>query len=190
MSDPVLQAVQKFMDAVEARLVANKEEIRGLMADIQTRAVPAEGPEGPMGPVGPIGVEGPQGEPGPAGIPGERGVDSTVPGPKGEKGEAGVDSTVPGPKGETGERGTDGIATREELDEIKRELAADLQVRTFADSYREVFKPGEMYKRGEFVTWNGSLHLAVADTTAKPMESPDWKQVTKAGRDGSRNGRS
>ncbi len=75
MSDPVLQAVQKFMDAVEARLVADKEEIRGMLAEIQTRAVPVEGPQGPAGPQGEGGIQGPQGEPGPAGAVGERGTD-------------------------------------------------------------------------------------------------------------------
>lgn len=40
MSDPVLAAVQKFMDAVEARLVKHKEEIRSMLADIDTRSAP------------------------------------------------------------------------------------------------------------------------------------------------------
>ncbi len=184
MSDPVLQAVQKFMDAVEARLVANKEEIRGMLAEIQTRSVPVEGPAGPAGPQGEPGAQGPQGEPGPAGIPGERGVDSTVPGPKGETGEAGVDSTVPGPKGETGERGADGIATREEIEEIATRKVNELESRSFADFYHGVYKPDTDYTRGSLATWDGSLWLAQVDTRLKPGDkNADWKLVVKKGRD-------
>lgn len=71
MSDPVLLAVQKFMDAVEKRLSDHKEEVRSMLADIQTRSAPIAGPPGPKGD---------KGDPGEA---------STVPGPKGDKGDVG-----------------------------------------------------------------------------------------------------
>lgn len=60
----------------------------------------------------------------------------------------------------------------------------DLQVRTLADSYREVYKAGESYRRGELVTWGGSLFMARADTSARPEASTDWRQIVTKGRDG------
>jgi collagen type III alpha len=117
-------------------------------------------------------------------LPTETRAAEPIPGPKGDPG---APSTVPGPKGDKGDPGLpgkDGIGTRQEIESIVEQRVADLQVRTFADSYREVYKPGELYKRGEFVTWGGSLFLAKADTQAKPEQSPDWKLVVKRGADG------
>lgn len=68
-ADPVLAAVQRFIDAVRTQLTEQREEVRAAVAEIQTRAVPA-GPPGERGEPGPAG---PQGDPGPAGVPGERG---------------------------------------------------------------------------------------------------------------------
>lgn len=69
MTDPVLAAVQRFIDAVKAQVATQREELRAALSDLQTRSVPA-GPQGERGETGPAG---PQGEPGPAGVPGERG---------------------------------------------------------------------------------------------------------------------
>jgi len=184
--DLVLAAVQRFMDAVELRLGKQadenrvlREEVRSLLGDLQARAaaLPITGPPGPAGKDGADGKDGASSTiPGPKGDPGERGAD-------GINGRDGAASTVPGPQGEKGERGADGIATRAELEAIVEAHVVDINVRTFADIYRGVFKPGEMYKRGEFATWDGSLHLALADTTDKPMTTPAWQLVTKRGRD-------
>lgn len=216
--DPVLAAVQRFMDAVELRLTRQAEDTRSALAEIQTRAatrgpqgergIPGErgeaGPAGPRGEPGLPGVAGPvgeRGERGADGLAGRDGAPSMVPGPRGEPGERGTDglqgpagreglagrdgapSIVAGPPGPPGERGSDGIATLAELDARIEARFAELQVRTFADVYRGVFRAGDMYKRGEFATWDGSLHLALADTTDKPMTSGAWQLVTKRGRD-------
>jgi hypothetical protein len=250
--DPVLAAVQKFIEAVETRIAKQDEQIRGLREELQTRAAPQiiEGPPGPAGergeagPAGEIGPPGPQGErgsdgaastiPGPKGDPGERGTDSTIPGPRGEPGERGADgiastipgpqgpagergadSIVPGPKGESGERGADGIngkdgpqgeqgadsivpgpagergepgergadgiATREELNSLVESRFSDLKLRTFADIYRDIFRDGEFYRRGDVVTWGGSLWLAKVETRLKPGGGDDWKLIVKNG---------
>lgn len=63
---------------------------------------------------------------------------------------------------------------------------ADLQVRTLADVYREVYKAGEAYTRGELVTWGGSLWMAREATTDKPGTSEGWRLIVKAGRDARR----
>lgn len=180
--DPVLTAVQKFMDAVEERLTARETEIRSLLSELETRAVPREGPPGPAGKDGVPGKDGVDGKDGNAGTPGigekgERGAD-------GINGKDGAPSTVPGPKGDTGECGADGIATREELHSLIEERMADIQVRTFADLYQGVYQPGTTYSRGLAVTWGGSLWLSKADTKTKPGESPEWQLIVKKGSDG------
>lgn len=131
------------------------------------------GERGTPGEQGPIG---PQGEPGAAGPPGERGE----PGAPGEMGPAGER----GAPGERGERGSDGIATREELEALIEARFADLQVRTLADVYRNVFQPGEQYRRGEIATYDGCLWMAVEDSADQPGTTPSWRMITKRGRDG------
>jgi collagen type III alpha len=182
--DPVLAAVQRFMDAVETRLTKREDETRALLTEarsalteLQTRAAPI-GPPGEAGPPGRDGVDGKEGERGEKGEPGEAG-------PQGERGADGLHGRdgAPGPQGE---RGADGIATREELNEMIEQRFAELQVRTLADSYREVYRAGETYKRGEVVTWGGSLFLAMADTAEKPETTPAWRLMVKHGRDGKR----
>lgn len=145
--DPVLQAVQKFMDAVEARLQRHSEEIRAAVTDLQTRTAPQA-------------IEG-------------------APGTDGKDGTNGVDGKD-GKDGTQGERGADGIATIEELEAAVEKRFADVQVRTFADTYQGVYKPDQPYLRGTLTTWGGSLWLSLADTQRKPGEqNPDWKLVVK-----------
>lgn len=105
------------------------------------------------------------------GPPGKDGKDGAN-GTDGKDGQNGID-------GKPGERGSDGIATREELQAEFEKRVAELNVRTFADIYQGVYKPGESYTRSNFTTWGGSLWLALVDTKAKPGETPDWKLVVK-----------
>lgn len=115
-------------------------------------------------------VVGPAGERGADGAPGERGAD-------GRDGE-------PGPPGPAGRDGTDGIATREELEALVEERFRDVQARTLADIYRGVFKTGSDYARGDVVTFDGSLWLALSATAARPGTNGEWQLITKKGRDG------
>jgi hypothetical protein len=55
--------------------------------------------------------------------------------------------------------------------------------------YRDVFKEGDTYQRGDAVTWGGSLFIAKETTTDKPGTSPAWQLAVKRGRDG-REGKS
>lgn len=164
-----------------------KEEIRSLKTALETRSAP-EVITGPPGPAGKDGRDGVDGKPGERGADGANGKDGL-----GEKGERGVDgingkdgapSIIPGPKGDTGERGADGIATRQELDMAIEERFAELQVRSFADMYQGVYQPDKDYTRSALVTWGGSLFLALANTRARPEQSPDWKLIVKRGADG------
>ncbi len=51
--------------------------------------------------------------------------------------------------------------------------------------YRDIFKEGEKYLRGDSVTWAGSVWYCHAETTDKPGEpsSKGWKLAVKRGRD-------
>ncbi|WP_455424908.1 phage gp6-like head-tail connector protein [Dryocola sp. LX212] len=52
--------------------------------------------------------------------------------------------------------------------------------------YRGVFKSGDVYKRGDTVTWGGSMWHCDEESTDKPGEngSKGWTLATKRGRDG------
>lgn len=50
--------------------------------------------------------------------------------------------------------------------------------------YREIYKAGTLYTKGDLVTWGGSLWYCCEDTDTKPGESPAWKLAAKKGRDG------
>lgn len=167
---------------VEKRTQPLNEEIRSLRAQLETRgaAQSVAGPPGKDGVAGKDGRDGKDGVPGAPGTPGalgERGADGLA-GTNGKDGRDGVDGRAGAP-GEKGERGADGVATRGEIEAIVEERAASISVRTFADIYKGVFKPGDLYTRGALSTWGGSLWLSLVDTRAKPGESPDWKLVVK-----------
>jgi len=158
MDDPVLKAVQNFMDAVEGRISSSETElrglateVRGLLTELQTRSseIPKEGP------------------------PGKDGIN-------GKDGRDGID----GKPGEPGARGADGIGTREALDEWFEQRIAEVQTRNLADYHKRTFVNGTSYKRGDLTVWDGTTWLAMADTTAVPGTSPDWQQFAKKGRDG------
>lgn len=50
--------------------------------------------------------------------------------------------------------------------------------------YREVYRDGDKYVKGDAVTWGGSLWVAKTETSAKPGENSDWTLCAKRGRDG------
>lgn len=101
-----------------------------------------------------------------------------IEGPAGKDGVNGKDG-VDGKDGVPGKAGENGIATREEIEQVVERKVADINVRTFADIYRGVYKPGDLYTRGVLTTWGGSLWLSLNDTKTKPGETPDWKLVVK-----------
>lgn len=50
--------------------------------------------------------------------------------------------------------------------------------------YRDVFKDGEEYERGDMVTYGGSLWHCNEATKSKPGADPAWTLAVKRGRDG------
>lgn len=136
------------------------------------------------------GEKGERGEPGPAGEPGAQGPPG-IPGPAGERGEKGERG-----EGRDGRDGKDGIAS---LDEIKaiaskavddriegvvEKQVGDTLSRLRVPVYRDVYRAGEQYRPGEFVTWGGQVYACVEPTSAKPGDSKDWSMAVKRGRDG------
>lgn len=190
MSDsPQYEAFREFARATIALEVLKatqpmQEEVRSLRTQLQTRTVtePIASQAGRDGKDGIDGKDGRDGKDGAVGEAGARGADG-IAGANGKDGRDGVDGKA-GAQGEKGERGADGIATREEIMAIVEERAADINVRTFADVYQGVYEPNKLYARGVLATWGGSLWLALAETQAKPGESPNWKLVVKKGADG------
>jgi hypothetical protein len=189
IDDPVLVSVQRFMDAVEQRLTKYadenrtlRDEVRSLMGELQTRAVPVAGPPGPAGRDGTDGKDGARGEKGDVGPAGKDGL----PGPQGDKGERGADGLQgrDGTNGKDGERGADGTSSPAEIEAIVEKRVAEINVRTFADIYQGVYKPGNLYARGLLATWGGTLWLSLKDTQAKPGEGADWRMVASKGADG------
>lgn len=51
--------------------------------------------------------------------------------------------------------------------------------------YREVFKEGTEYTRGDCVTYDGAVWICVVDIAkGKPGMTPDWKEAVRRGREG------
>lgn len=50
--------------------------------------------------------------------------------------------------------------------------------------YREVYLTGSSYEMGDVVTYDGSMWVALRDTSAAPGKSPDWRLAVKRGQDG------
>lgn len=57
------------------------------------------------------------------------------------------------------------------------------QSKTLADAFRGTWQPGSTYVRGSLAIWDGSLWLAMADTSSKCGSDDTWRMITKRGRD-------
>jgi hypothetical protein len=121
------------------------------------------------------GIDGKDGLPGEAGEPGPRG-ETGERGEKGEKGEPGV-AGEPGKDGAPGDRGEKGDPGEAGKDGVITEKVA---------AYKDVWKEGETYGLGDFVTLGGSLWHCNASTRTneKPGTTETWTLAVKRGRDG------
>ena len=50
--------------------------------------------------------------------------------------------------------------------------------------YRGVWQPGEIYKRNNFCTFDGSVWVCLRDTEGKPGQSLEWQLAVRKGKDG------
>lgn len=164
-------------DVAKAVAALNVESLRADFASLKevVASIPA-GPPGEKGEPGPAGVDGKDGTSGPAGEPGTKGMD--------------------GKDGRDGRDGKDGIASRDELraevdKAVTERVEAEVQKR-IAEAfdampkveYKGVWKEGEAYDAGNFVTWAGSLWHCDKATSSKPGVADEWTLAVKRGRDG------
>jgi len=165
------------------------------------------GARGEAGERGEKGETGDRGEQGPAGEKGHRGEQGAT-GDRGEKGEAGAAGkdgiglvgVLKDHEGNLAFTMTDGTLVKVGLvdgkdgapgrdydpDVLRTEVKAAVQAAALAplaDAYKGVWKVGA-YRKGDAVTWAGSLFIAKADTDAKPESNEDWQLAVKRGRDG------
>lgn len=179
------------MDAAEkeALFEAVAEFVREQIA-AATKSVPA----GKDGAPGAPGEKGNPGEPGKEGAPGRDGRDG-APGRDGKDGANGV-AGKDGDPGKDGANGKDGLG----FDDIQVEHDGERgfkfvfvrgeQRKEFGAFtvpsviYRGVWRDGD-YKKGDAVTWAGSMFVAESDTSSKP-ETKDsaWRLSVKRGKDG------
>lgn len=73
---------------------------------------------------------------------------------------------------------------KERLDALSRRIA-ELEAGgpNLANCFRGTWQPGS-FERGSIVVWEGSLWLALRDTSAKPGTGDDFRLIVKRGRDG------
>jgi integrin beta 3 len=140
--------------------------------------------QGSKGDPGQDGQRGEKGEPGRDGLHGRDGLN----GLQGERGEKGAD-------GKDGRDGTDGAGfdtwtcgydgDREFIfqcgsgDRIKKQVFV-LPIPIDRGKY----KSGEVYQRGDEVTFGGNIYRAVKATASKPGDDDTWRVAVNRGRDG------
>ncbi len=100
---------------------------------------------------------------------------------------------VVGEKGAPGTNGSDGLGfdnldgSYDEQGHLVLRMVSGERVKSFVVPGiidRGVFQEGQSYLKGDGVSFGGHWFFAQKDTTAKPMESPDWRLAVKAGRPG------
>lgn len=196
--DDSFSAFEKRLADLEARAPEKGEKgdpgergepgIAGDRGPIGERGEPGQpgekGERGDKGDVGPQGERGPAGENGKDGSPGRDGRDG-LPGVQGEKGRDGID----------GKDGKDGLG----FDDVQIEFDGERGLKFTLVSgdrrkdlgsitlpaiiYRGVWAERE-FKKGDAVTWGGSLFIANEDTTDKPETSRAWQLAVKRGQNG------
>jgi hypothetical protein len=113
------------------------------------------------------GIDGVNGKDGEPGIDGRHGIDG-APGGSVEDFDIAMDGRILTVSMKIGDR-------------IERKT-----VRLDLAQYKDVYRAGEKYERGDMVTFGGSVFIATRDTTGseKPESSTAWKLMVKRGRDG------
>lgn len=210
----MVEIVKGHVDRATAPLIARIDELEKRELVLPEKGEPGErGEKGDPGEVDmeavkvlvekavsaieiPEPIPGPQGEPGEKGEPGE-------PGPAGPAGRDGRDG-APGRDGEKGMDGKDGIDGKDgesftvddldvsQTDERTLEFSFTKGEMTYAFEFefpvvidRGVWKSDGDYKRGDAVSWGGSLWIAQKDAPDKPDTAESgWRLAVKKGRDG------
>lgn len=188
-----------------------REYLEKEVAPLKARIAELEAREPVQGPPGEKGESGEPGEPGKDGSDGADGKDgagiidafisreghliaSLSDGTTKDLGE------IIGKDGRDGEKGADGKDAfgLDDYDEwfeddgrtlVRRFIVGDdfkeFRHQTVLPRYRNVFKDGQNYQRGDIVTFGGiAWHCEKDDTTEKPGVGADWAKMVNKGRDG------
>lgn len=193
----IVAAVKSYVDKTVAPLLAR-------IAELEARA-PERGEPGPMGPQGETGISGEKGDPGSDGISivdamlDSEGHLVTIWGTGESKrvGRVVGKDGAPGRNGANGKDGADGFGFDDmavlydgertfTLNFQKGDATKELSFRMPIPIYRGVFEPAKAYERGDSVTRNGGLHIALQDNPPgmpNTGEDSGWKLAAKPGRD-------
>jgi hypothetical protein len=185
--------VSEFLGAAAKQMSETMDVIDGRLSEIKDGKDGSDGKDGLQGekgepgPRGETGERGESGEAGKDGAPGEPGNDG-APGERGEKGDPGEvgekgDPGQPGAVGERGEKGDSGERGEKGDPGVD---GKDGVITTKVAAYKDVWKDGEVYGLGDFVTLGGSLWHCNAPTwtNEKPGTTETWTLAVKRGRDG------
>lgn len=189
------------MDAkalADQTIIAMKDFVSRSLVPVLDRLAALEARALQKGDKGDIGEQGERGEPGKDGAQGAPGRDGRdgMAGPAGKDGLNGKDG-IDGKDGLHGKDGKDGLSVSDfdaRLEDDGRywimmlgagEKKEERRLKTGATIYRGVFREGQAYDRGDWVTWGGSGWHCNIDTKEKPGDgSKNWTLCIKKGRDG------
>lgn len=207
MTDPLPDALEALMQAVETKVLSMATDIESLRAQLaEVRAItPARGEKGEPGRDGTDGAPGAPGQPGMDGRDGV-GLADALQDSDGRlvlvlsDGTTKALGVVRGADGAPGLPGRDGLGFEDLSVEFDGERTATLvfmrgeerkafplTLPTLLD--RGVYQPGRSYAKGDGVTWGGSFWIAQEATDSKPGEGGSgWRLAVKKGRDGRDHG--
>ena len=195
LGEDITALVRSFMEREIAPLKAENEALSARVAALEARPAPEKGEKGETGRDGKDGADGAPGAPGADGKDAANIVEALK-----DSGEL-VLTLADGRlirtgirDGEKGADGRDGFDLEafdcEPVDErtialkfTRGEETHSYELVLPIPIYRDVFKEGEEYQRGDLVTWGGSLWHCDTPTKAKPG-TDDWTLAVKKGRDG------
>lgn len=194
----VVDLVRGYVERELGPLKAANEALQARIAELEART-PEKGDKGEPGERGADGAAGADGAPGKDGADG-RGVKDLLIDREGsliatmDDGATKNLGPIIGKDGAPGKDGRDGFSLDdfdcEAIDErtirlkfVRGEEAHSYELTFPVPVYRDVYKEGSEYERGDMVTWGGALWHCDAPTKDKPG-TDNWTLAVKKGRDG------
>lgn len=192
----IVEIVKGYVEREIAPLKAENESLKTRIAELEARPLPEKGDKGDPGEPGKDGRDGLDGKDGADGKSAAGIVQALKDSGElvltlenGELIRTGIRD------GEKGVDGRDGFGLDdfdvEAIDErtIKLKFQRGETLHSYdlafpVPVYRQVFKEGENYTRGDVVTWGGAAWHCEKDTAEKPGTGDGWSLMVKKGRDG------
>jgi hypothetical protein len=194
LTDALASLTYRAIEDATAPLIARIADLEKRIDGLPT---PQDGKDGARGEKGDPGADGKDGAPGEKGAPGRDGLD-VADLFKADGGRLiavlsdGRTKDLGQFVGKDGAPGRDGLGFDDmtlEADEHGRPVAKfsrgdETKSITLAGVYRGVYKAEDAYRRGDSVTFGGSLWTALEDTADRPDGGKGWQLSVKKGRDG------